>query len=140
MALTSDAKFICTARWAARALAAGQDEPVFRYYFTHPYANGTAGLMQLGAYHAAELPYVFGNLGIAGYVPTAGEVALSAAIQGYWSRLAATGDPNGEGAVAWPTYDVATDPFLQLDDPVAAGEGVRTRQCDFWDSLATAGP
>ena len=140
VALTSDAKFICTARWAARALAAGQDEPVFRYYFTHPYTNGTAGLLQLGAYHAAELPYVFGNLGIAGYVPTAGEVALSAAIQGYWSRLAATGDPNGEGAVAWPTYDAASDPFLQLDDPVAAGEGVRTRQCDFWDSLATAGP
>jgi para-nitrobenzyl esterase len=140
VALTSDAKFICTARWAARALAAGQEEPVFRYYFTHPYTNGTAGLLQLGAYHAAELPYVFGNLGIAGYVPTAGELALGATIQGYWSRLAATGDPNGEGAVAWPSYDAASDPFLLLDDPVAAGAGVRARQCDFWDSLVTAGP
>jgi para-nitrobenzyl esterase len=138
VALTSDAKFICTARAAARALSAGQDEPVFRYFFTHPYSNGTIGLKQLGAYHAAELPYVFGNLGIAGYTPTAGERDLSGAIQGYWSRLAATGDPNGEGAVAWPTYDAAADPFLRLDDPVAAGEGVRTRQCDFWDSLAAA--
>jgi para-nitrobenzyl esterase len=140
VALTSDAKFVCSARIAARTLSSAQSQPVFRYFFTHPYSNGTAGLKLLGAYHGAELSYVFGDLGLAGYVPTAGETALSAAIQGYWSRLAGTGDPNGEGAVVWPTYDAATDPFLQLDDPIAAGKGVRSRQCDFWESLVAAGP
>lgn len=135
VALTSDVKFICTARSVARAAAAGQSEPVYRYFFTHPFSNGGIALELLGAYHGIELPYVFGDLTIAGYSPTGGEQGLSVAIQGYWARLAATGNPNSDDAPSWPEYVSATDPYLALDDPITAGEGVRTQQCDFWDSL-----
>jgi len=34
----------------------------------------------------------------------------------------------------WPRWD-ATDPYLRIDEPTATAAGVRTRQCDFWDSL-----
>jgi para-nitrobenzyl esterase len=88
----------------------------------------------LGAWHGGELPFVFQQLAIAGYVATAQEHALADAIDGYWGRLAASGDPNGAGAVAWPRWD-ATDPYLQLDDVIVAGKGVRTAKCDFWDAL-----
>jgi para-nitrobenzyl esterase len=136
VALTSDAKFICTARSVARAAASGQSEPVFRYYFTHPYSNGGLALELLGAFHGIELPYVFGDLDLSGYTPTSGEQDLGAAIQGAWARLAAAGDPNGAGALSWPAYVPATDPYLDLDVPITTGEGVRTQQCDFWDALA----
>jgi hypothetical protein len=33
------------------------------------------------------------------YFPTSGETALSVEIMDYWARFAATGDPNGTGAV-----------------------------------------
>jgi para-nitrobenzyl esterase len=135
VALTSDAKFICTARKIARAAAKGQTEPVYRYFFTHVLENGSAATKAFGAFHGEELLFVFDDVNVAGYQPSAGEVALAKAMGGYWSRLAASGDPNGEGAVTWPRYDATKDSYLGLDDTIAAGEGVRTAQCDFWDSL-----
>lgn len=135
VALTSDLKFICPARKVARAAVKAQAEPVHRYFFTHVSDNGSAATKAFGAFHGYELLFVFDHVTASGYTPSAGETALASAIGGYWSRLAAGGDPNGEGAVAWPLYDATKDSFLQLDDTIAAGEGVRTAQCDFWDGL-----
>jgi carboxylesterase type B len=59
---------------------------------------------------------------------------------GYWSRFTRTADPNGSGAVSWPLYDLATDPYLELAVPATPGAGVRTDKCDFWDSLVAAPP
>jgi para-nitrobenzyl esterase len=131
--LTSDAKFVCGARRIARAAAAGQDEPVYRYHFTHALDSGP--IAAFGAWHGLEVLFVFGVLDVAGYVPSAGEVALSQSMMGYWSRFGATGDPNGGSAVTWPEYDAALDNHLVLDDPIGTAEDVRTAQCDFWDSL-----
>jgi para-nitrobenzyl esterase len=55
---------------------------------------------------------------------------------GYWSRFASTGDPNGGGAVEWPRANAGADPYLVLDASIVAGDGVRTAQCDFWDTLS----
>jgi para-nitrobenzyl esterase len=134
VALTSDALFICPARGIARAAAAGLQAPVYRYLFTHT-LSGAAG-QALGAFHGLELRWVFGGITAGGYRPTAAEQALSDAIIGYWSRFAATGDPNGAGAVVWPAYDPATDSYLGLDETIVAGHGVHTANCDFWNSLA----
>lgn len=136
VAVTSDAKFICNARKIARAAAQGQTEPVYRYFFTHTLENGSAATKAFGAFHGEELLFVFDKLSTGGYQPSAGETALAQAMGGYWSRLAAGGDPNGDGAVAWPRYDAVKDSYLGLDDTIAAGEGVRTAQCDFWDGLS----
>ncbi len=59
------------------------------------------------------------------------------AMDGYWSRFAATGDPNGSGAVLWPEFVVQDDPYLELKYSIASGEGIRTNKCDFWDTLPT---
>jgi para-nitrobenzyl esterase len=134
VALTSDAKFICTARRAARAAAAG-GSPVWRYFFTHALDNGGAVQHALGAFHGLELAFVFDHLEIAGYVPTAGERELAALIIASWAGLAATGDPGVPGA-PWPPYDPVRDTFQQLEDPPSTGEGIRTAQCDFWDTFS----
>lgn len=134
-ALTSDANFICPARRIARAAAQGQAEPVYRYFFTHPPDNASAAVRALGAVHGMELLYVFDALDAQGYRPSPGEVELAAFIGASWRRLSATGNPSPPGGPAWPPASVENDPFMELATPPAPGEGVRSTQCDFWDSL-----
>ena len=131
IAATSDAEMVCPSRVIARAAVASQTEPVRRYMFAHTYESGPERVF--GAGHALDLPFEFGNLGMTGFAASPGERALADAIIGYWTRFAATGDPNGAG-IAWQAYD-ATDPAIVLDDTIAVQTGVQTAQCDFWDSL-----
>jgi len=53
---------------------------------------------------------------------------------GYWTRFAATGDPNGGGAVMWPHYDDA-DQHLALDRTIVARTGTKAAACPFWRTL-----
>jgi para-nitrobenzyl esterase len=134
IAATTDADFVCPSRDYARAAATGGSAPVYRYFFTHALDHGVG--KALGAFHGLELAFVFHTLGAsAGYSASADEQALADAIVGYWTRFAATGDPNGAGATPWPIYDTASDTYVQLDTTISAGQGVRTTNCDFWDYL-----
>jgi len=133
VAVTTDAKFICTVRYDARLAAQGQtDVPVYRYLYTHALDSGATAVF--GAWHGIELTFVFRHTSIAGYAPSAGEQALADTIDGAWLALAATGNPSSD-ALSWPRYEPATDPYVQLDDMVTTGQGVRTKYCDFWDTV-----
>jgi para-nitrobenzyl esterase len=137
VAVMTDRNMTCPARLIARAVAT-HDLPVWRYFFTHTYESGS--LMALAAGHYLDVPFQFHNLTIfqltqTGFVPTAAELALSDRMVGYWTRLAAAGDPNGGGAPTWPPYDRLRDTALSLDDTTAELDGIRTAHCNFWDSL-----
>jgi para-nitrobenzyl esterase len=134
IAMTTDAQFVCPCRTIARAAAASQQEPVFRYFFTQRLSRlpGSA----LGAFHGLELFFVFQRLELVqSYRATKDDLALQAAMLGYWTRFAATGDPSRNGAVNWPRYDPVSDLYLELGTPITAGDGVRTDKCDFWDGI-----
>ncbi len=134
-ALTSDANFICPARRIARAAVRGQAEPVYRYFFTYPPNNASPAVRALGAVHGMELFYVFNALDAQGYRPSPGEVELAGFIGAAWRHLAVTGDPSLPGGPAWLAYGAEGDLYLELTTPPAPGEGVRSTQCYFWDSL-----
>ena len=130
----TDFLFTCTARHTARAAA--PKSAVFRYFFTHGAAYGLeAGL---GAYHSAELAYVFRTFGAKAYIPTTGEQTLANNIEDYWGSLAATGSP-ATGALGWPVYTQPSEQVLTLDTTLSAGKDVRPTKCNFWDSLYPAG-
>lgn len=134
VALTSDVKFICPSRTIARALAAAQSEPVYRYFFTEVPDAPSSSLY--GAFHGLELLYVFGKLDIRGYVPSTAERSLSTALQQYWSGLATNGVPTATGAPAWTSYDSGRDNHLVLNATgLAMADGVNTQRCDFWAAL-----
>jgi para-nitrobenzyl esterase len=137
-AVYTDLHLTMLTRNLARAASGAQRPSVWRYVFTHRYENNP-GLNALRAFHGAEIPFVFGNLqtGLGGnpYSPSDAEIALSNEIMGYWGRLAATGDPNGAGAVPWLPYD-AGENILQLDDNIVTlAGGYRNAQCDLLYSL-----
>ncbi len=130
-AVSADAFFVCPFRTTAR-LASAAGAPVFLYSFQHPPENGLVA--DGGAFHASEIPFVFGvdefPLGKVGEVGR----PLSDAMMRYWTRFAATGDPDGGGDLGWPAYDAVGDRLLVLDLPVHTDAAHRRMQCDFWDA------
>jgi para-nitrobenzyl esterase len=129
--IIADGSFVCPTRIAARALTeAGVDTRV--YLFTH--AVTIMGISDLGAFHGAEIYYVMGAPTV-GVSLDADDLALSEAMQGYWTRMARDGDPNGDGAVDWPAYASPDEPFLQFDLTIAAEQGFGAEHCDFWTDL-----
>jgi para-nitrobenzyl esterase len=125
--VTTDATFGCQARMASRAAVIGRPTvPVYRYLF------GRAPVALRGAFHGSELPYVFQRAALLTPNPAAEDLTVEAAMLGYWTRFAATGDPNGAGALPWPRVS-AVEPLQHLDAALTTSSGWRNDECDFWD-------
>jgi para-nitrobenzyl esterase len=108
--LQSDYVFAASAR---EALAfAAQGGPAFLYRFTR-LAPGSDPI-KVGAFHSAELAYVFGTQASIDRPWSARDVALSAEMQIYWANFAKTGDPNGPGLPAWPRFTANEQTAIQL--------------------------
>jgi para-nitrobenzyl esterase len=136
--MLGDAMFVCPTRRLARTLVE-QGQPVHAYFFTYAprkaFGSVFGGFLKLGAYHSAELPFVFGLSRGRFALDSDAERALSAKIMGYWTRFATRGDPNGEGAVAWPTYTRDGEPYLKLDMELGQGANLNAQRCDILDAL-----
>ena len=127
--VTTDEKFTSGASYDACVAAQGQtDAPVWRYFYSHHVENAMAAVKALGAWHGQELLFVFRNLG--NYTPSAGEQTLAGTVGAYWSSMARSGSI---ASPTWPTYDPATGPYLQIDDTVQAGTGLRASLVQFWN-------
>ena len=57
-----------------------------------------------GAFHSAELWYMFGTHPRCWRPMTAGDRALSEHMLDYWTNFCRTGDPNGEGLPRWESF------------------------------------
>jgi para-nitrobenzyl esterase len=142
IAVDSDYNMTCEVRNVARATAGANRKPVWRYFYTHRFENDP-GLNASRAFHTAELYFVFENFSpvsppfanSVNYVQTAAELTFTSNMMGYWTRFAATGDPNGAGAVGWPAYDPNTDSMIELDDTLTVINGYHNPQCDYLSTL-----
>jgi para-nitrobenzyl esterase len=134
----TDARFGCGARLAARAAARGQPGVnVYRYLYAHALEGSTATVRALGAWHGLELAYVFQNVAQGMITPTDNDRAVERAMLGYWTRFAATGDPNGAGAPAWPAYATG-EPLLRIGATPTVERAWRNAECDVWDMVSRA--
>ncbi len=100
------------ARDTARA---GQS--TYLYYFTYP---GTGTMAGHGAVHSAEIKFITGIFRKKWGVPSDEALKLSEIMGDYWTRFAATGDPNDRGLPKWPSYDAKSDLCLQIGRSVGA--------------------
>jgi para-nitrobenzyl esterase len=119
LATTRDAMYGWTAERLVRKQAA-LGVPSFLYFFDHGYpAADSAGLH---AFHASELPYVFGTFDrtpqLWPKVPsTPQETRLSNAMIGYWSAFARTGRPQATSEPEWPAYGTTGNYMSFTDSP-----------------------
>lgn len=92
--------------------------PIYRYHFRSipPSPTQTAG-----AFHAAEIPHVFGaSLPI---LPVADDGhLLTRAMGDHWFAFAASGSPDTPGRPTWPRFDSGDRQQMVFDRPVSAPE------------------
>ena len=98
--------------WATERMVRGQAAaglPAWLYLFDH--CDAAARARDMCAFHASELPYVFGLVGphwpLAASWPrpdSEADRALSDAMLDYWVSFAASGTPRSARGPAWPAY------------------------------------
>jgi para-nitrobenzyl esterase len=115
-----------------RAQAAAQaalGQPVWLYYFDRPPPGHDRE--RYGAFHAAELEYVFNTLGATDRPWEDSDRQLAGRMISYWVNFAATGNPNGPGLPAWPAYDPKTDRTMELGARAGERPVPNRAQLDF---------
>jgi para-nitrobenzyl esterase len=116
--------------WARLQMKTGH-RPVYRYYFSRK-PPGTEG-GRLGAFHALDLQYVFGNFTFP-FPWDDADRKLSDLIISYWTNFAKTGAPNGVGVPAWPAYNPAEDNVIEFGNKVSVRTHVNQAGLDFFDA------
>ena len=101
---------------------------VYLYWWNwHPSIQGDTGLK---AFHAAEIPYVFGNLGsfIFNIDDLPEDRRFSTLMMQIWTNFAKTGDPSVEGLIEWPVYSADNPEMLVLGPRIYRVEGLRAAE------------
>jgi len=124
-------KFIAASTWEwIESQSKTGKQPIYRYRFDMtPFAKDL-NAPRLGAYHSAEIEYVFGQLDSKTDVTWSdSDRQVSEMMQKYWSNFAKNGNPNGAGLPSWPMY-TPTDgwPVMHLTaQPSAHKDDLRER-------------
>jgi len=102
--------------WAADQVKASQR--VYTYYFdrvmpwpAHP---------EFGAFHTSEVPYVFQTIDRVDRPWEPIDRQIAETVSAYWSNFAKSGDPNGDGLAAWPSYAPGSHTTMQLGPHMGA--------------------
>ena len=128
-----DWRFAWPMRSWARATTAAEETNAYLYDFSyvppHPWSE------DLGAYHTAEIPYVFDHLTTsrvsASWYLKERDYQLAQIMSSYWVNFATTGDPNGEDLPQWEPYNLTTEPYLDFGEEVQLLHRLRPIELDF---------
>jgi para-nitrobenzyl esterase len=134
----TDAIFACNAATVTGLLA--QRVPTFQYEFDD--ANAPMRFFPpvsfpTGAYHAAELQYLF-RLTTQRPDPglSADQARLSRTMVAYWTQFARAGSPNSRRTPDWPRFDGQRFQALTPPTPDTASGFEAEHRCAFWAGLA----
>jgi para-nitrobenzyl esterase len=142
-AVITDATFTCPVYLAASA-SAQVGSPVYLYRFMQPVESPY--YPESAPFHGAEVAFLFAGPThpfIAGQAVQApfeeshspDEVALSDEMVRYWTRFAASGDPNGGEDPDWPPFAPSTTPYLELATPTQAKDNFWASHCALWSQV-----
>lgn len=116
----------------------------YEYYFSHhpPFpadAKFERDVTHFGAFHSAEIIYVFNNLAIRksrNWPWQPWDWKLADIMSSYWVNFAARGDPNGSGLPRWPAYNDSDPQVMDFEDTVTVIPLPRTVELSFWDRVS----
>jgi len=140
MRSAGDDAILCRTRELLRATHQAGNR-VWWYYFTatpiYSINEDPAELPYMGAFHGADVPYVFGDNF---ELRSDGERALSRAMGCYWVNFAATGNPNegpsgcaaGLALPRWPALGKEGDAIQFSNTTLSTRQGLKKQQCDMF--------
>ena len=130
--VAGDSSLVCTTFDVASRVSAAKKGRAFVYNFARVIPLPFVGLLDLGAFHGAEIAYVFGSVP----PPTSADAKLGTQMREYWSRFAEKGRPKAKKAKGWPRFKAKSYKMLQLNTPdLNKLKGFRKAQCEFWTSV-----
>ncbi|MDR1219901.1 MAG: carboxylesterase family protein [Treponema sp.] len=123
--------FTASEKVFADALAS--NNRVFMYNFNFV-AQGDPQSAALGAYHTAELPYVFNNIALKGFVSAENE-KLAKEMHTRWINFIKNGDPNvgitPPTVAQWPQYNPENPDVIFFDNEITTGPLPNQEDFDF---------
>jgi len=130
--------------WAAQNLVRQQaavGQPAYLYFFRH--STPAERARDLAAFHASELPYIFGQVGESAVLGpnwprpplTSAETQLSEAMMGYWTSFVRDGNPRASGNPPWPRFNAQQRGYLDVDDRPSAEHDLQPGAFAFADAL-----
>ena len=126
--LMTDRDFVCPARY----IAARRTGPTWLYLVSAPPAANPAAA-RLGAYHGADVRFLFGTEFGAPLGDTGRRVGE--AMRRYWVRFAATGNPNDAVLPTWPRYNASERRHLDFGERLAGATGFGEGRCEIFDEI-----
>ena len=131
-----DGAIMCRTRDLVKAANDLGSNAYWYYFVATPLKSLNMGdLPAMGAFHGAEIPFVFGD----GFeLSSAGERRLAASMGCYWSNFAATGNPNTgpcAAALALPEWPAIGENFtaMQLSNTsVSIRKELKSAQCNLF--------
>jgi len=116
--------------WARLATEAGAR--AYLYWFSHVSPHPDAA--RLGAYHASEIAYVFGNL-LRKWNYTPIDRRIADMMSSYWANFATSGDPNGAALPKWTPYNAADEPYMDLGDELVERRHLKQAAVDLMERV-----
>jgi para-nitrobenzyl esterase len=125
-----------TWKWLEMQAATG-GSALYRYEFDDaPPSPANSTEPTRGAYHSAEIEFVFAVLANKDLPWRPEDKALSEQMSTYWSNFAKNADPNGEGLPPWPVYtSQGSYPVMHLNSPSHVAPDDHRARYEFLDKL-----
>uniref|UniRef100_A0A8D2PY91 Carboxylic ester hydrolase n=1 Tax=Zosterops lateralis melanops TaxID=1220523 RepID=A0A8D2PY91_ZOSLA len=112
--------------------------PTYFFEFQHrPSAYWDSKPDYVKADHGDEVGFVFGGPFLAGDIQlriTEEERNLSRTLMKYWANFARNGNPNGEGLVEWPSYNL-NEEYLQINLQQKKDRKLKEKKVEFWKKV-----
>jgi para-nitrobenzyl esterase len=125
--LSTASEFHCPAVFIARA-AKNNDQNAYVYRFTRKRERAE----RYGAYHGAEIPYVFNKHDE--WLPTdETDEALTDIMMGYWINFATSGNPNGGDLPKWSANNIRDKSVQELGSHVKDVADIDAHLCQYLD-------
>jgi para-nitrobenzyl esterase len=140
MASIRDGLYGFAAQYLVRQQAAA-GQPSYLYFFRH--STPAERDRDLAAFHASELPYVFGQVGPNAVLGPnwprppliAEESQLAEAMMSYWTSFVRDGVPRAPGNPPWPRFTAQQRAYLDLDERPTAASDLHPGAFAFADAL-----